>query len=170
MKVVKEEKIKINGGEIPIRLCLDNDDEGEFYAINIDGVEWLVTETQMHASVLFNMMREHITEYMHYELTKEEDLHEENFYKENAMRNFIISFLTSVMNCDISLFASEDYKGERSEYGSIKITGKKNKGKGTFVIQRTLSNGHRCSRIPVNDMPFTKENIEDIANLACENL
>ena len=70
MKVVKEEKIKINGGEIPIRLCLDNDDEGEFYSINIDGVEWLVTETQMHASVLFNMMREHITEYMHYELTK----------------------------------------------------------------------------------------------------
>ena len=86
------------------------------------------------------------------------------------MRNFIISFLTNVINCDISEFASEEYKGEYSEYGSIKILGKKNKGKGTFEIERTLSNGHRCSRIPVIDMPFTRENIEYIADLACENL
>ena len=86
------------------------------------------------------------------------------------MKDFIINFLVSVMNSNLSEFASEDYKGKHSEYGSIKILGKKNKDKGTFEIERTLPNGHRCSRIPVIDMPFTRENIERIADLAYENL
>ncbi len=69
MQIVRSEKIKITGGEIPITLCLDNDQEGEFYTINIDGVEWVMIENQMHAVVLFEMMKDHITEYMHYQMT-----------------------------------------------------------------------------------------------------
>lgn len=86
------------------------------------------------------------------------------------MRDFIINFLVNVMNSNISEFASDEYRHECPEYGSIKISGKKTKDGGTFEIERTLSNGHRCSRIPVIDMSFTRENIEYIANLACENL
>ena len=68
MKIVRTEEIKITGGEIPITLCQDKDQEGEFYTIDIDGVEWVTVESQMHAAVLFNMMKDHITEYMHYEM------------------------------------------------------------------------------------------------------
>ena len=68
MQILKTEKIKVTGGEISITLCLDNDSERKFYTINIDGVEWLTTENQMHATVLFNMMKDHITEYMHYQM------------------------------------------------------------------------------------------------------
>ena len=69
MQILRTEEIKITGGEIPITLCQDNDQEGEFYTIDIDGVEWVMTENQMHAVVLFDMMKDHITEYMHYEMT-----------------------------------------------------------------------------------------------------
>ncbi len=69
MQIVRAEKIKITGGEIPITLCLDKGQEGEFYTIDIDGVEWVTTENQMHAVVLFEMMKDHITEYMHYQMT-----------------------------------------------------------------------------------------------------
>ena len=70
MRILKEEKLKISDGEIPITLCLDKDSEGEFYTINIDQVEWLCTENQIHAAVLYNMMKDHITEYMRYQMTK----------------------------------------------------------------------------------------------------
>jgi hypothetical protein len=68
MQIVKIEKIKITGGEIPITLYLDEDQDGKYYTISIDGVEWVTVESQMHAVVLFNMMKDHITEYMHYEM------------------------------------------------------------------------------------------------------
>lgn len=69
MQIVRSEKIKITGGEIPITLCLDKDREGEYYTISIDGVEWVTVESQMHAVVLFEMMKDHITQYMHYQMT-----------------------------------------------------------------------------------------------------
>lgn len=62
MKTIKQEKIKISNGEIPITLSIDE----EVFVIDIDGIEWLETENQIHASVLFTMMKEHITEYMNY--------------------------------------------------------------------------------------------------------
>lgn len=69
MQILRTEEIKITGGEIPITLRQDKDREGEFYIIDIDGVEWVTTENQMHAVVLFEMMKDHITEYMHYQMT-----------------------------------------------------------------------------------------------------
>ena len=55
--------INEQGATIPI--SISETDEG--FVIDIDGVKWCKTENRVHASVLFNMMAEHITEYMHYE-------------------------------------------------------------------------------------------------------
>lgn len=62
MKKLRQEKINIEGGTIPITLYLDED----VYVIDIDGIEWLETETRMHAVVLFEMMKDNITKYMNY--------------------------------------------------------------------------------------------------------
>ena len=40
---------------------------GDEHIISIDGVEWVRTDNYVHATVLFNMIADHITEYMHYE-------------------------------------------------------------------------------------------------------
>ena len=62
--IEREEKIVIDeaGNTIPIKISR----EGEERIITIDGVEWVRTNNITHAAVLFNMMREHITEYMTY--------------------------------------------------------------------------------------------------------
>ena len=67
--VVREEQIKIPGGTIPITLIRDVDEEGEFFTIEIDGVEWCGSPNKIHAIVLFEMMKDHITEYMNYKKT-----------------------------------------------------------------------------------------------------
>ncbi len=67
---LRKETIKINGGEIPVILFRELDEEGEFFAIEIDGVEWLTTENQTHAIVLFELMKDHITDYMNYRRIK----------------------------------------------------------------------------------------------------
>ena len=61
------EKIIINekGDTIPITVSENNG----VFGIDIDGVEWCSTNNQVHATVLFNLMKDHITEYMHYEKT-----------------------------------------------------------------------------------------------------
>ena len=62
--VEREEKIVIDeaGNTISIKISR----EGKERIITIDGVEWVRTNNITHAAVLFNMMREHITEYMTY--------------------------------------------------------------------------------------------------------
>lgn len=60
--------IKINEGfEIPIALLADKDQNGDFYYVRVDGVPWLYAYNRVHAVVLFEMMKEHLTEYVHYE-------------------------------------------------------------------------------------------------------
>lgn len=66
MNELRKASIKITGGEIPIVLYDIEDDEGIFYTIEIDDVEWLATTNQTHAVVMFEMMKDHITEYMNY--------------------------------------------------------------------------------------------------------
>ncbi len=66
MEEVRREMFQIEGGAIPITLIKDNDDDGIFFSINIDGVEWLYTENKTHAVVMFEMMKDHITDYMNY--------------------------------------------------------------------------------------------------------
>lgn len=68
MQKVKEDLIKINEGfEIPIALLADKDQNGDFYYVCVDGVPWLYADNRVHAVVLFEMMKEHLTEYVHYE-------------------------------------------------------------------------------------------------------
>lgn len=64
-------RIVINekGDTIPINLLEFEEEDELLYSMDIDGVEWVVTENKVHAVVMFEMMTEHITEYMHYELT-----------------------------------------------------------------------------------------------------
>jgi hypothetical protein len=57
-------KVKISDGfyiEVKVEPVEDE------HIISIDGVEWVRTDNYVHATVLFNMIADHITEYMHYE-------------------------------------------------------------------------------------------------------
>lgn len=67
MNELRRESIEIKGGEIPIVLYSNEDEEGIFYTIEIDGVEWIEIDNRTHAIVMFEMMKDHITDYMHYE-------------------------------------------------------------------------------------------------------
>ena len=58
-------KERVEGVAFPLWISLSRN--GESYRVEIDGVEWLTVSNQMHAIVLFEMMRKHISEYMHYE-------------------------------------------------------------------------------------------------------
>lgn len=60
----QETKIAIDekGNTITVRVEQINDE----HVITIDGVEWVRTENQVHATVLFHMIADHITEYMTY--------------------------------------------------------------------------------------------------------
>ncbi len=60
----REENIVIDeeGNTIPIKIRKENEE----YIVTIDGVEWVRTKNITHATILFNMMYEHITEYMTY--------------------------------------------------------------------------------------------------------
>lgn len=40
---------------------------GDNFVIAVDGVEWIKTTNQTHAVVLFEMMKDNITEYMNYQ-------------------------------------------------------------------------------------------------------
>lgn len=48
---------------IPVHLNIENDT----FIVDIDGVEWVRTDNNVHATILYNMIADHITEYMHYE-------------------------------------------------------------------------------------------------------
>ena len=69
-EIEKTESLAIEGGIIPINLYRREDDDLKVWGVDVDGVEWLEVENPMHAAVLFNMMVDHITDYMHYEITR----------------------------------------------------------------------------------------------------
>ena len=52
-----------NGKMIPITA----EEIDGVHTIKVDGVVWVETENMVHAAVLFNMMADHITEYMTYQ-------------------------------------------------------------------------------------------------------
>lgn len=58
-----ERLIEIRPGfSIPIEVHEEN---GE-HIISIDGTEWVRTKNYMHATVLFNMLANHVAEYVNY--------------------------------------------------------------------------------------------------------
>lgn len=68
-EVLKAETIPTeNGGRIPVELIssIEDDEPAPLFSVEVDGVEWFITENVAHASVLFQMMKDHLNEYMHY--------------------------------------------------------------------------------------------------------
>lgn len=59
-----QKMIKVQGGEIPVTVHK----EDGVHIIDIDGVVWVRTENYTHAAVLYNMICDHITEYMSYKV------------------------------------------------------------------------------------------------------
>ena len=66
-EIIKAKQIDtLNGGLIPLELIKDQDEDGFFYSVEVDGVEWFISESLPHATILFEMMSKHINEYMRY--------------------------------------------------------------------------------------------------------
>ena len=63
---VRRESIAIEGGEIDIVLLRDEDPNGEYFLIEVDEVRWLYSDSKIHAIVLFEMMKDHLREYVGY--------------------------------------------------------------------------------------------------------
>ena len=68
MRDVKQrDLLAISGGFIPIELYCNHENGRDLWGVDIDGVNWFELKNQTHAIVLYHMMKEHITQYMHYE-------------------------------------------------------------------------------------------------------
>lgn len=63
MEQIRQEQLQITGGEIPITLYKDVQE----FVIDVDGVEWVALYDYTHAVVIFQMMVDHLTDYMNYE-------------------------------------------------------------------------------------------------------
>ena len=69
-EILKEDFIATepNSEKFPIRLlrtdlgCAEDDDL-DLFSVEFNEVEWFVTESQIHAFVLFEMMKDHLLEY-----------------------------------------------------------------------------------------------------------
>lgn len=66
MKLLEVYPLEVEGGDIFISLSTDEDVYGDYYLIEIDGVKWVDIRNKTHAIVLYEMMKDHVTEYMHY--------------------------------------------------------------------------------------------------------
>lgn len=67
MRLLKKDYVNGVGFELPITL----EEENEDLFIAVDGVDWCAVSNEMHGFVLLQMMKEHLSEYMHYEQTNE---------------------------------------------------------------------------------------------------
>lgn len=59
-----------NGGRIPLELYALKEEaapEGVIYSAYIDGVQWYDTTSSMHGMILYKLLKDHVTEFMHYE-------------------------------------------------------------------------------------------------------
>lgn len=83
------------------------------------------------------------------------------------MRNFIKNGLVNTRNKNIKTF---DYQYESDNGDIISMIGNVKNGMADFEIIRTKANGHRCSSVPVFQMPLTDELINNIADIAVESL
>lgn len=83
------------------------------------------------------------------------------------MREFIKKKLTDVRSQNLTEFI---YNLKRPSGDTITLKGKYTNGISDFVIERTKPNGHTCSSIPVSKMPLTDDCINQIVEIAAENL
>lgn len=83
------------------------------------------------------------------------------------MRNFIKNGLINTRNKNMKTF---DYQYELDNGDIISMIGNVKNEMADFEIIRTKANGHRCSSVPVFQMPLTDELINKIAEIAVESL
>lgn len=83
------------------------------------------------------------------------------------MRNFIKNGLVNTRNKNMKTF---DYQYESDNGDIISMKGNVKNGMADFEIIRTKANGHRCSSVPIFQMPLTDELINNIAEIAVESL
>lgn len=69
--ILRREDVEVRENfSIPVELYLVENSEEQAdsqFEIYIDGVFWCTTKTRTHATVLFTMFADHVTEYMNYE-------------------------------------------------------------------------------------------------------
>ena len=83
------------------------------------------------------------------------------------MRDFIKDGLVNIRNKGVKTFS---YQYKRDDGDIIVMCGNAKNGNADFSISRIKSNGHKCSNIPVYQMPLTDKYIGEIAEFAAENL
>lgn len=68
----REEQIVIDeaGNTIPIKV----EEIDGIHVISVDGIDWAVAENMVHATILFEMMKDHLTEYMTYKRINAKDI------------------------------------------------------------------------------------------------
>lgn len=83
------------------------------------------------------------------------------------MRNFIKNALVNTRNKNMKTF---DYQYECDDGDIISVKGIVENNNATFTISRTKADGHRCSSVPVQEMPLTDTCISQIVEIAVEAL
>lgn len=61
--MIQRELVEIPGGAIPLTI----EALGDEFLISVDGEQWCEARSQRHAVIIFEMLLEHLTEYMHFE-------------------------------------------------------------------------------------------------------
>lgn len=90
---------------------------------------------------------------------------------EFSVEGYVANMLKYIRDNDFSEFSYRCLYGEAGQCETIYMEGTLDpKGLATFRIERMLPDGHRCSEIPVFEMPLTDKAIEQVAKRAKENL
>ena len=62
--VILGDCLKIGDKEVPITMRNITDERGTMYRIDIDGDLWVVSDNMHQATVMYELMRDHIVEYL----------------------------------------------------------------------------------------------------------
>lgn len=66
-EIVRTEELEAEGGTVPINLWKRREEDGsEVWGVDVDGVDWFELGNEMHATVLYQLMVDHVTDYVHY--------------------------------------------------------------------------------------------------------
>ena len=69
-EIEQVEELEIEGGTIPVTLWRREEGGRKTWGVDVDGVNWFELDNPVHAGVLHRMMVDHLTQYMHYEITR----------------------------------------------------------------------------------------------------
>lgn len=69
--IIKKGLVANVGFDLPIELeeTIINE-EDSYYIVLIDNVEWFTSHSKMHAIILYELLKDHVTDFMHYQSTK----------------------------------------------------------------------------------------------------